>query len=564
MKHHSAVTRVRARRQAPAARRVIAAFAVAATGFAALLLTGCGNEYRPVVSAINPVGPAGQPTKYAVAVSNPNPAVQESVASYSIANDVITVTAAGSIPLVAGQTVTLSGFPTSTFLNGQSLIVLANGLSATQFEANFAYANAAASESGTVSAVQGNIPALVTYVDFAGDTVLSTPNIQTNPNYFAITDNGSEGYTINAAGSLDSFALGNPTSVITSTIGQTTLAADANPVSISAVTPSGSTETLFITEPSSSNVAILSGAGTAPALLQDLAVSPNPVYVVGADGSPRVYAVSQGSGGSNGSIASIEAISTSSLAVSATIPVGIAPVYGVMTADDRRAFILNQGSGAVSVVNVVNNALDATDPTITLPAIPTSGGATTAPRPVWADLAAVNNELVVLNQGDGIHPGTLSIINIPLCSTAAQPSNPNCNLANPVDATGFGTFVATASVGINPTMVSVLHDGSAAYVINQGNPASSECNGQGSVSVVNLISGVVTSTICAVPTGTTSDGFIHGHPNSVSATTGNPTGKVYVTASDSNDLSVIYTDTNTVQTHINLQGKGLRVLVTSP
>ena len=35
----------------------------------AIALAGCGNSYRPVVSSINPVGPAGQPTKYAVAVS---------------------------------------------------------------------------------------------------------------------------------------------------------------------------------------------------------------------------------------------------------------------------------------------------------------------------------------------------------------------------------------------------------------------------------------------------------------------------------------------------------------
>ena len=32
-------------------------------------LIGCGNTYRPVVSAINPVGPAGQPQKFAVAIS---------------------------------------------------------------------------------------------------------------------------------------------------------------------------------------------------------------------------------------------------------------------------------------------------------------------------------------------------------------------------------------------------------------------------------------------------------------------------------------------------------------
>ena len=79
----------------------LAGIAVLTISFAAVLSTvGCGNQYRPVVSAIGPVGPAGQPTKYAVAISNP--------------------TATNSL-------------------------------------------------------------GLATIVDFAGDTVLSTPNIQVNP-----------------------------------------------------------------------------------------------------------------------------------------------------------------------------------------------------------------------------------------------------------------------------------------------------------------------------------------------------------------------------------------------
>ena len=49
--------------------------AILTTGLAAVLFTsGCGNQYRPVVTAINPVGPASQPTKYAIAISNPSAA----------------------------------------------------------------------------------------------------------------------------------------------------------------------------------------------------------------------------------------------------------------------------------------------------------------------------------------------------------------------------------------------------------------------------------------------------------------------------------------------------------
>jgi hypothetical protein len=477
----------------PAGKRLrrgnLAGIAILTITLATLLsTTGCGNQYRPVVSAIGPVGPAGQPTKYAVAISNPS----------------------------------------------------------------------------------STSPGLVTIVDFAGDTVLSTPQILVNPSYFQINANGTQGYVINTEGSLNTFPIS--TSLITSQVVQTTLPVNSAPVSISAFTPASALASIFIPEADTNSIAAIN-ASTA-ALYDNVGVvnATNPVYVVGAQGTPRVYAISQNSTvfpGGVGQIDSLEAISTTTLSDSAQIPVGIKPVYGVMTSDDRRAFILNQGSGTVSVINVPNNALDANLPTITIPPIPTTGTATTAPNPVWADLAPVNTELVVLNKGDGVHPGTLSIINIPLCNASAQGTNPNCSSTNPVDAVGFGTILATATVGINPSMVSVLQDGTAAYVINQLD-GTGTCAGSGSVTAVNLKTGQVSATICgisdstALASGLTTQNAIYGHPNSVSATTSTPTGKVYITSSDSRYLSVLYTDTNTVQTHIPLQGTGVRVLVTAP
>jgi len=181
--------------------RTVAALALAAV---TLGLTACGNQYRPVVSAISPVGPAGQPTKYAVAVSNPNSPVDQ-VTGYSITNNVITVNVSSPNPFIAGQTVTLSAMPASTFLDGQNLTVLSAGLSATQFEANFTHVNATATEAGFATVV-GTLPGLVTFVDFAGDTVLDTPSILVNPSYFALNNGGNEGFVINTDGSLNDFA----------------------------------------------------------------------------------------------------------------------------------------------------------------------------------------------------------------------------------------------------------------------------------------------------------------------------------------------------------------------
>jgi hypothetical protein len=622
----------------PAARLVL----LGAGSAGLLFIAGCGAQYRPVVSAISPVGPAGQATKYAVAVSNPN-AAQTTVTGYTIAGNVITVNVASN-PFSIGQPVGLSGFTTSTFLNGQTVTVLATGFSASQFQANFTHANGSSTETGTATYL-GSQLGLLTIVDYSGDTVLTTPQIQSNPSYFVLSTSGSTGYTINAEGQFDFFATSNPSSLITSTIGQTTLSVNSGAVSLSAFTPVSTSSTVFVPEVATSSISALNGGSAA--LYDSVAVGPNPIYVVGIDGTPRVYALSQGAtpGTSIGSAAAVETATTDALAVSSNIPLGINPIYGVMTSDDRRAFILNKGpsaqpspcnattcTGTISVINVVNNALDSTTPTIAIPAIAIPGGYA-QPNPIWAGLSPVSSELLVLNQGDGIHPGTLSIISIPLCNSGSVTTNPNCNASNPSDATGFGTVVSTTGVGVNPVMVSVQQDGSTAWVANAGNattpgsvtdvsiasgavlatiPATTNAaatanigtgavvsatvtsggsgytaaptvtfsggNGSGAAGTATISNGVVTSititsggsgyttaptiTLAAVNCLATTD--VCGHPNSISATTGSPAGKVYVTSSDSEYMTIIYTDTNTVQNHITLQGSGVRVLVTAP
>jgi hypothetical protein len=436
-----------------------------------LLAVGCGNQYRPVVSAINPVGPASQPTKYAIAISAPSTTA----------------------------------------------------------------------------------PGLVTFVDFAGDTVLSTPQVLSNPVYLALAPGGGTGYAINGAGSFNNFPTGSPSTLISSQVGQSTLNAGSQPVSITSVTMASTNASVFVPEPALAQVAALTATGS---LDQNIGIPNNPIYVVGTSAGRRAYVISEGDGVTPSTVSSLE---SGNLAVSSTIKVGINPTYGVMTLDGNRAFILNKGSGTVNVLNVVNNG-----PDTATPVIPATG--TLGVNPVWADLSTLTNQLVVLNQGDGTHPGSLSIINIPLCNAASPAGNPNCNPANPVDAVGFGQVLATVPVGINPVMVSVLQDGTKAYVANQGNAAAGV---EGSVSVVNLVSGQVSATIPATSVASatadtnTTPGAAYGHPTTIAATTGTPTGKVYVTSSDNKFMTVIETDTDVVDTHVNLQGLGVRVVLTA-
>src|SRR6185312_8726523 len=71
--------------------RFIVRFALAAVTSASLI--GCGNTYRPVVTAINPVGPAGQPQKFAVAISTTGPTTPGLVTFVDVSGDTVLITA---------------------------------------------------------------------------------------------------------------------------------------------------------------------------------------------------------------------------------------------------------------------------------------------------------------------------------------------------------------------------------------------------------------------------------------------------------------------------------------
>jgi hypothetical protein len=85
--------------------------------------------------------------------TNTGSAVASPVMAWSIASvsgkTVATFTAANSY--TAGEAVTLSGFGTSAFFNGQTVTVLSTGLSGAQFEANFVGSVGSATEAGSAT-----------------------------------------------------------------------------------------------------------------------------------------------------------------------------------------------------------------------------------------------------------------------------------------------------------------------------------------------------------------------------------------------------------------------------
>ena len=452
---------------------VLAACAVSTLVLAGIL--GCGNSYRPVVNAINPVGPSGQPEKYALALADPG--------------------------------------------NG--------GLG------------------------------VATLIDFSGDTVIGTLNTAPAPTFLGLSTT-NDGYVLHqGTGLIEAFTASQispatPT-FITRNVTNTTLPSGSQPLTAlslpataanSAAGTAANPGQLFITESGTSRVAVLSN-GSPPTIRQELPVGLNPTYTIGANSSLRVFVLAAGAnpGVDLGTATGIE--NNVSGAVSSTISVGRNPVYGIINNDNRRVFVVNKGgdatsgaNGTVSVINAQGNVLD------TVPRI------LVGPNPVWADVATNINELAVANAGDGVSAGSLSVINIPLCSaTTVTTTNPACDANNPVDAAGFGNVLATIPVGINPVMVTVLQDQNQAYVANAG-------NGQPGTSTVSVIDLQRLVKVADIPIG--------GTLNWISATSGTPTGKVYVTASTTQIATVIRTDSDVVEATVPLQGFGIAIKVTAP
>jgi YVTN family beta-propeller protein len=445
------------------------------------LLSGCGAQYRPVVTPVNPSGPASQDA------------------------------------------------------NANFVVLSTNG----------------PSSSG-----------LATLINGPGDTILAQATLGNGPFSFALNSSGSVGYSLNGNGdtnvTMDAYAATSPTTA------NSTFGLQTRNVTNSTLTPGSNPTAIFVgtndvyllepytpllpTTPAAPNAALAvltlqvppstgNSIATAPALQQEIAIAPNPVQFAGTPNSSRIYAVSQGNSllgttpidingcNTRGTVTTpgeAAAIETTVNAISARIPLGVCPIFGLMSGDNNRAFILNRGSDNVTVINVQQNAIDAAHPTLTL-----TTGAVLGQGPVHAALYQPSGLLVTANYDSD----TVTVIDVGLDIYGN-------------DSPNFGQ-THTIPVGKGPVAVTVLQDGSRAYVANQTD---------GTVSVVDLTSFVVTKTIPV---------YGGAHPDMISSVSATGTGKVYVLAKDSQYITAIRTDTDQVSANIFLQNYGLDVRSTT-
>jgi hypothetical protein len=439
-------------------RMVQAGAAVAVTAF----IAGCGNSYRPVITPINPTGPAAQPISYAVVVSSPS----------------------------------------------------------------------------------ANAPGVATVIDYSGDSILTQATIGPNPFAFTLDSNGANGYTANSDHTLTNFQV-SASQPQEKNIYYSTLPTTAQTVGLFSPTAGLWASDLFQNE-----INVLAINGTAEAFKLAIPVATTPIAVVGLGSlGQNIYSISQNvpfdvtcnnAPASVAQVGEADSIEVSSFTVSARIPLGKCPVYGVASNDGRRVYVLNRGDDTITVINSQNNTLDECtpftnqngQPVTCHPSLPLSTAAgltgTNVPAvagPVYAEYVAATQQLVVADY-DG---GTISLIDVSLDIFGN-------------DSPTFGTTF-TIPVGHNPASVTALADGSRAYTADQADS---------SVHVVNLSSHAVEKTLA-----------VTGHPRTVVSTSNSLFGKVYVSSPDSTFLTIIRTDQDIVDTTVLIEGNLIDVRVTT-
>ena len=393
--------------------------------------------------------------------------------------------------------------------------------------------------------VGANAPGLANVFDGSGDTLLRQVSLGNGPVAATLNVSGDPATTANTDGTVNSYdpastTLRSNTVQTSALIGTPTQA--AQPYNLISTT-----QNLFVALPNVQAAAVLqNNVSGVYQLVQELPLAASPISFAGTSNAQRIYAISQDNGSNKvafgacedpthvstpGQVASIE---TSTLTVSRTLPVGVCPVYGVGSTDNLRTFILNRGSGSVTVINTQFNELDTTpnrqnlDPatgTLTLPAPAGYTGPSFHAGPVFADYYAPTSQLVTANYDSN----TISIINVSVDIYGN-------------DGPLFGQTV-TVPVGNGPAALTILHDGSRVYVANQKDST---------VSVVDLTTFHVEATIP-----------VQGHPFSIASIYSTPFGQVFVIPSDQPYMTVIRTDTDQVNAAVQLDGTGIDVRSTT-
>jgi YVTN family beta-propeller protein len=329
-----------------------------------------------------------------------------------------------------------------------------------------------------------------THIDVSGDTNVGVVPVGQSPVFLGKTL--SNAFVINSGA-------GNPptVTVYTALLPQSSI---INTVTLPIAGQQGAVQTpiagatnsagnIYIANRDSHNVSVISGSIFAVTDTVQLPALSHPVMIAGNSANNKIFVVNQGTN-------DVTEISTIDNTIVATIPVGLQPIWGVMSTDGLFVFIVNQGDGTVSVIDASLDIIlpcDKTTPTC-LANNSIKVGTTATPSPNFAFYEPNLRRVYVSNTGEN----TISVIK---GNGFDLGSNPQVLPAKIGDVTLTGA----------PTSVTALSDGTRAYAALGNCPAGvnhtsilgllatpTNCTGN-LVSVINAVSLQESGTIAVGP-----------------------------------------------------------------
>jgi YVTN family beta-propeller protein len=182
-------------------------------------------------------------------------------------------------------------------------------------------------------------PGASSRLDVSGDTNLGVAQLGLGPAHAALTPNGGRVYVANSLeDSVSSYATGNATSVTT-----TSLPTGSNPVFVH----TAENGTVYVANFASDTVAAIS-TSTNVVVNPLIHVGTHPVALAETPDQKKLYAVNQGSG-------NVSSISLVDRLVVQTIATGTSPVWAVARSDSARVYVLDSGTGTVFAIDTVSD-----------------------------------------------------------------------------------------------------------------------------------------------------------------------------------------------------------------
>jgi len=345
-------------------------------------------------------------------------------------------------------------------------------------------------------------PGSVTHINGSGDTNAGVVRVGINPAYLAKIGT-SQALVINGDQTLSLYLALLPLSVSVNTITQPP--SSTNGISAAA----SSNGNIYVANSASNNVTVVPGSQNVA--IGNVPVGSGPVAVATNSASNKAYIVNQGGG-------SVTVINTQDSTPGVTIPVGTSPIFAIPSTDGQLVFVVNQGSNSVTVIDSVTDSV--------VPIAPVLG---TGASPNFAFYDTKLKRLYVNNSGSN----SITVIK-------ADQYDPT----NSIFPSLLGTI--TLSAGPLPTSLTVLADGTKAYVARGGCTAGTNqvtllanlgtCTG-------NLVSVVDTVGLREIRTITV-------EPGAVSIASTPDSTRVFVVNAGANSASIIKTGTDSVLTRI--------------